>query len=74
MAEEPELVTLIDESGAERQFYMHDAFDADGATYYVVEAEDDPEQVMLLKETGSGLESIAGDELDRVIGILETED
>ena len=74
MAEEPEVVTLIDESGAERHFYLHDAFDADGATYYVVEAKDDPEQVMLLKETDNGLESVAGEELDRVIAILETED
>ena len=67
-------MTLIDESGAELQFYLHDAFDADGATYYVVEAKEDPDQVMLLKETGAGLESVAGDELDRVIEILEKED
>ena len=74
MADEAEVVTLIDESGAERHFYLHDAFDADGATYYVVEAKDDPEQVMLLRETGSGLESVSGDELERVIEILGTED
>lgn len=74
MADEPEQVTLIDERGAERRFLLHDAFDADGATYYVVEAADDPEQVMLLKETEQGLESVDGDELERVIGVLESED
>ena len=74
MAEEPEHVTLIDEAGGERRFLLHDAFDADGTTYYVVEAADDPEQVMLLKETEDGLESVDGDELERVIGVLEAED
>jgi uncharacterized protein YrzB (UPF0473 family) len=74
VAEEPEQVTLIDEAGAERRFLLHDAFDADGATYYVVESADDSEQVMLLKETEKGLESVDGAELDRVIGVLESED
>jgi hypothetical protein len=74
VAEEPEQVTLIDEAGGERRFLLHDAFDANGATYYVVEAADDPEEVMLLKETDQGLESVDGDELERVIAVLETED
>jgi hypothetical protein len=74
VAEEPEQVTLIDEAGAEQRFLLHDAFDADGATYYVVEAADDPDQVMLLKETDRGLESVDGAELDRVIDVLEQED
>jgi uncharacterized protein YrzB (UPF0473 family) len=71
--DEPEVVTLIDEQGGERRFYLHDAFDADGSTYYVVEAANDPEQVMLLKETDAGLESVGGEELERVINELETE-
>jgi uncharacterized protein YrzB (UPF0473 family) len=74
VAEEPEQVTLIDEAGAERRFLLHDAFDAEGTTYYVVESSDDPEQVMLLKETDAGLESVDGDELERVIGVLEADD
>ena len=74
MADEPEQLTLIDEAGAERRFLLHDAFDADGVTYYVVEAADDPDEVMLLKETDEGLESVGGDELERVIAVLETED
>ena len=74
MADEPEQVALIDEAGVEHRFLLHDAFDADGATYYVVEAADDPDQVMLLKETEEGLESVDGDELERVIAVLESQD
>jgi hypothetical protein len=74
LADEPELVTLIDEQGGERRFFLHDAFDAEGSTYYVVENADDPEQVLLLKQTQTGLESVDGSELERVIGILESED
>jgi hypothetical protein len=68
------IVTLLDEAGAERQFVLHDAFDADGHTYYLVEAADDPEQVLLLRETDSGLESVDGPEFDRVLTLLEADD
>jgi hypothetical protein len=74
MGDEPEVVTLVDENGAERKFFLHDAFDADGSTYYVVEAADDADQVLLLKETEGGLESIEGEELDRVIELMESEE
>lgn len=76
MTEGPDggIVTLLDEDGAERQFLLHDAFDADGHTYYLVEAADDPEQVLLLRETDSGLESVHGPEFDRVLAQLEADD
>jgi hypothetical protein len=70
---EPE-VTLLDEVGAERRFLLHDAFDADGKTYYLVEAAEDAEQVLLLKETEAGLESVDQEEFDRVLALLEAED
>ena len=75
-SESPEhsVVTLLDETGVERQFLLHDAFDADGHTYYLVESADDPEQVLLLKETGAGLESVEGEEFERVLAQLEAED
>lgn len=66
-----EEVTLIDESGAERRFRMHDAFELDGAAYYLVEDAGDPERVLLLRETGDGLETVDGDEFERVMGALE---
>jgi diaminopimelate decarboxylase len=67
-------VVLIDEQGAERRFKLHDAFDADGRVYYLVEAAEDPEQVLLLKETGAGLETVGPEELDRVLALLEAEE
>jgi hypothetical protein len=68
------MVTLLDEGGAERQFVLHDAFDTGGHTYYLVEAADDPEQVLLLRETDHGLESVDGPEFDRVVTLLEADD
>jgi Protein of unknown function (DUF1292) len=74
VGDSPHEVTLLDESGAERRFLLHDAFDADGRTYYLVEAADDPEQVLLLKETEEGLESVDGEEFERVLTLLEAEE
>jgi diaminopimelate decarboxylase len=67
----PHPITLIDESGRERQFQLHDAFDHEGAVYYLVENIDDPSQVLLLREAGSGLETVEGEEFQRVIAALE---
>ena len=68
------IVTLLDEDGAERRFVLHDALDADGRRYYLVEAADDPEQVLLLRESEGGLESVDGPEFDRVLALLEADD
>jgi hypothetical protein len=70
---DPQEVVLIDDSGAERRFLLHDAFDTEGRTYYVVEAADDPDQVLLLKEAGGQLESVDGAEFDRVLAQIEAE-
>lgn len=67
----PHPVTLIDESGRERQFQLHDAFDHEGAAYYLVENIDDPSQVLLLREAGGALETVEGEEFQRVIAALE---
>ena len=71
MSEPSEVVTLVDETGVERRFKLHDAFDLDGAAYYLVEDATDPNQVLLLRETGAGLETVDGDEFRRVIDALE---
>jgi hypothetical protein len=68
-----EEITLIDEGGAERRFLVHDAFDLDGRTYYLVEASDDPDVVLLLKEVSGSLESVEGEEFARVLAMLEAE-
>ena len=64
-------VTLIDERGVERRFVLHDAFELDEVTYYLVEEKAAPERVLLLRETGSGLETVDGDEFSRVMQALE---
>lgn len=72
MSEEPsQTVALIDESGVERSFTVHDAFELEGVPYYLVEAVDDPDQVLLLRESSEGLETVDGDEFKRVMTALE---
>jgi len=66
-----EEVTLVDESGVERRFVMHDAFELDGVTYYLVEDVAEPERVLLLRESSSGLETVDGEEFGRVMSALE---
>jgi diaminopimelate decarboxylase len=70
----PQPITLIDETGRERQFQLHDAFDHDGAVYYLVENLDDPSQVLLLREAGAGLETVEDDEFQRVMAALEADE
>jgi hypothetical protein len=67
-------VTLIDESGGERRFRLHDAVDLNGYTYYLVEAVDDPDQVLILRETEGTLDAVHGDELDKVLAVLDSEE
>lgn len=73
-ADDSEPITLIDESGLERRFRMHDAFDVQAVHYYLVESVDDPSQVLLLRETGGGLETVDGDEFRRVMTALEEDE
>ena len=74
MEAEPEPITLIDEAGVERRYRLHDAFDLEGVNYYLVEAADDTSQVLLLRESAGGLETVDGDEFKRVITALEKDD
>jgi hypothetical protein len=72
-AEDPpsQVITLLDDKGAERRFTMHDAFDIDGTAYYLVEDVADAEQVLLLRESEGALETVDGDEFSRVMAALE---
>ncbi|MDQ6637211.1 MAG: DUF1292 domain-containing protein [Candidatus Dormibacteraeota bacterium] len=67
-------VVLIDEAGRQRSFRVHDAFDLEGRSYYLVEAADDPEQVMFLKESNGTLETVDPDELQSLLAFLENDD
>ena len=73
-ADDPEPITLIDEAGVERRYRLHDAFDLEGVNYYLIEADDDPSQVLLLRESAGGLETVDGEEFKRVITALEKDD
>ena len=64
-------VTLVDESGVERRFALHDAFELEGLTYYLVEDVAEPERVLLLRESAAGLETVDGEEFGRVMSALE---
>ena len=64
-------VTLIDDAGVERRFKLHDAFELDEVSYYLVEDVGDPDRVLLLRETGSGLETVDGEEFKKVMEALE---
>ena len=66
-------MTLIDESGVERRFRMHDAFDLEGQAYYLVEDAGDPDTVLLLRESPSGLETVDGEDFQRVMAALESD-
>jgi hypothetical protein len=66
-----EEVTLIDEDGRERSFRMHDAFELEGSTYYLVEGANDPSEVLLLREKEGGLETVEDEEFQRVMAALE---
>ena len=68
-----ETVALIDEDGKELLFALHDAFDVEGRTYYLVEGVDDPELVLVLREEDGRLISIDGDEFEGIMAILENE-
>jgi len=71
-SDEPkEQVTLIDETGRERAFRLHDAFDLEGSTYYLVEATESSSDVLLLREVDGGLETVGDDEFQRVMAALE---
>ena len=71
---EAQTVILIDEQGVERMFTVHDAFDLEGSAYYLVEGVVDPSQVLLLKESEDGLETVEGGEFTRVITALEADE
>lgn len=67
-------VTLIDETGIERRFKMHDAFDLEGVAYYLVEDARDPDTVLLLRESPTGLETVDGADFERVMSALEADE
>ena len=71
--QQPAEVTLVEEDGRERRFRLHDVFDFEGSAYYLVEAVDDPDEVLLLRGATGTLETVEGEEFDRVMAALEAD-
>lgn len=71
MSEPKGQVTLVDETGVERRFRMHDAFELDDVAYYLVEDIADPDRVLLLRESEGRLETVDAEEFDRVMKAIE---
>ena len=68
-----QLLTLIDEAGRSHRFRAHDAVDVSGSTYYLVEALDDPDQVLVLREDEGTLEAVTGEERSRALDAFEAD-
>ena len=74
MDAEERKVSLFDEAGRERIFTVHDALKAEQDTYYLVESVEDRAEVLVLRETAEGLETVSSPELERVLELFEEED
>ena len=72
--DDPHPITLIDESGRERMFRLHVAFELEGVTYYLVEDAGAPSEVLLLREVDGSLETVDGAEFQRVMAALEQDE
>lgn len=65
-------VELVNEStGKEETFLIHDVVELEGETYYVLQAEEDEERVLILRREGESFVTLDADEHDRVIEQLE---
>lgn len=65
-------VELVNEStGKEETFLIHDVVELEGETYYVLQAEEDEERVLILRREGESFVTLDADEHDRVIDQLE---
>ncbi len=69
---EKRAVELVNEStGKEESFRIHDVVELEGETYYVLQAEDDEERVLILRREGESLITLDADEHDYVIEQLD---
>ncbi len=65
-------ISLVNEStGEEEEYLVHDVVDLEGKTYYIVQAQSDAEEVLILRRDGEALVSLEDDERDRVVALLE---
>jgi Protein of unknown function (DUF1292) len=69
---EIETIELVNEkTGKEESYVVHDVVEIEGETYYVLQAEADEEQVLILRREGDSLVTLDDEEHDRVVEQLE---
>jgi hypothetical protein len=65
-------IELVNEkTGEEESYLVHDVVEIEGETYYVLQAEADQDQVLILRREGESLVTLDEEEHDRVVEQLE---
>ncbi len=69
---EVQTIELVNEkTGEEESYVVHDVVEIEGETYYVLQAEADEDQVLILRREGESLVTLDDEEHDRVVEQLE---
>ena len=69
---EVQTIELVNEkTGEEESYVVHDVVEIEGETYYVLQAEADEDQVLILRREGESLVTLDEEEHDRVVEQLE---
>jgi Protein of unknown function (DUF1292) len=69
---EIQTIELVNEkTGEEESYLVHDVVEIEGETYYVLQAEADQDQVLILRREGESLVTLDDEEHDRVVEQLE---
>jgi hypothetical protein len=69
---EIQTIELVNEkTGEEESYLVHDVVEIEGETYYVLQAEADADQVLILRREGESLVTLDDEEHDRVVEQLE---
>lgn len=69
---EIQTIELVNEkTGEEESYVVHDVVEIEGDTYYVLQAEADEDQVLILRREGESLVTLDDEEHDRVVEQLE---
>ena len=69
---EIQTIELVNEkTGEEESYVVHDVVEIEGETYYVLQAEADEEQVLILRREGESLVTLDDEEHDRIVEQLE---
>lgn len=69
---EIQTIELVNENtGQEESYVVHDVVEIEGETYYVLQAEADEDQVLILRREGESLVTLDDEEHDRIVEQLE---